>query len=81
MLLPTLLLLLLVLSQLEDIGLGDLGHILHGLSQLGIEGLTASLFALDMKTPLHGLPDRLDCGGLQDLALSKGTDHALTMRA
>ena len=32
----------------------------------------------DLGTTLHGQTDSLDRGGLQDLALGQGTDHALT---
>jgi len=67
-----------VLAQLEDICFGHIRHIEHGLHQLGVEGLASGLLALDLLGTFQGLPHRLDCGGLEDLALSQGTDHALT---
>ena len=81
MFLPGTLILRPMLAQLQHIRLSHLGHIEHGFGQLGIEGLAASLFPLDLKPAFHGRPHRLDGGGLEQLALSQGTDHGLTTRA
>jgi len=78
---PPFLLMGALFRQLQDIRLRHIRHIEHGFRELGIEGLTTGLLPLDLLPALHGLPHRLDRGGLEDLALSKRTDHALTTRA
>jgi len=70
-----------MLGQFQTFRLGHIRHVMHGFRQLRIEGLPAGLFPLHLETALHGLPHRLNCGGLEDLALSQWTDHALTKRA
>ena len=70
-----------LVCEFEHIGLGNIGHVEHGLSELGIEDLSAGLFSLDLLPTLQGLPHRLNRSGLEYLALSKRTDHALTTRA
>jgi hypothetical protein len=67
--------------QALGLRLCHIDNIQHGLSQLGIEGVPLGLLPLDLEPTFHGLPDCLDGGSLQDLALAKGTDHALTTRA
>ena len=67
-----------LVGQLEAIRMRHLRHVLLGLGQLGIEGLAAGLLPLGLEATIHGQPNRLDCCGLKDLALSKRTDHALT---
>ena len=81
MFLPVRLFLGTMLSQLQTIRFGHIRHIVHGLCQLGIEGLSAGLFPLRLESALQRQLHRLDGSGLKNLALSKGTDHALTMRA
>ena len=70
-----------VLGQLKDIRFTYFRYIEQGIRQLGVKGLPTGLLPLHLSPALHGRPHRLDCGGLEDLALSKGTDHVLTTRA
>jgi hypothetical protein len=70
-----------MLGQLHAFRFSDVCNIVHGFRQFRVESLPPGLFPLHLETTLHGLPHRLNCGGLKDLALSQWTDHALTMRA
>jgi hypothetical protein len=81
MLVPVRLVLGTMFGQLQAIRFSHIRHIVHGFCQLGIEGLSARLFPLHLKAAVHGLSHCLNGGSLEDLALSQGTDHALTMRA
>ena len=68
----------LLLRQAHLVRLGHVRHIEQGLCQLRVEGLLAGLIPLHLGAALHGQANSLDRGGLQDLALGQGTDHALT---
>ena len=70
-----------MLGQPHGIRFSHKGYLVHGLGEFGVEVLPSCLFPLHLEPALHGLPHRLDRGGLEDLALSKRTDHALTTRA
>ena len=67
-----------LVPQLQAVGLPHIRDLFLGLRQFGVEGLATGLLPLHLEAAIHGQPNRLDCCGLKNLALSKWTDHALT---